>query len=81
MRLVRRQQQLAEGRAPQRRTTDARRLTSSVMISRNRSAPTAAAISIEWTTSANKTVTCLYSACWDSAIAEPQAGCLEMDFR
>src|ERR1700731_2237472 len=32
------------------------------MISRNRSAPTAAAISIEWTTSANRTVTCLYSA-------------------
>jgi hypothetical protein len=32
------------------------------MISRNRSAPTAAAISIECTTSANKTVTCLYSA-------------------
>src|SRR6478752_9487461 len=32
------------------------------MISRSRSAPTAAAMSIEWTTSANKTVTCLYSA-------------------
>jgi hypothetical protein len=32
------------------------------MISRNRSAPTDAAISIECTTSANKTVTCLYSA-------------------
>src|SRR6187401_3145705 len=32
------------------------------MISRSRSAPTAAAISIEWTTSANSTVTCLYSA-------------------
>ena len=32
------------------------------MISRRRSAPTAAAMSIEWTTSANSTVTCLYSA-------------------
>ncbi len=32
------------------------------MISRNRSAPTAAASSIECTTSANNTVTCLYSA-------------------
>jgi hypothetical protein len=32
------------------------------MISRSRSAPTAATMSIECTTSANKTVTCLYSA-------------------
>ena len=32
------------------------------MISRSRSAPTAAAMSIECTTSANRTVTCLYSA-------------------
>jgi hypothetical protein len=32
------------------------------MISRNRSAPTAAAMSIEPTTSANSTVTCLNSA-------------------
>ena len=32
------------------------------MISRSRSAPTAAAMSIECTTSAKKTVTCLYSA-------------------
>ena len=32
------------------------------MTSRRRSAPTAAAMSIEWTTSANNTVTCLYSA-------------------
>src|SRR4029077_20578587 len=32
------------------------------MISRSRSAPTAAAICIECTTSANSTVTCLYSA-------------------
>jgi hypothetical protein len=32
------------------------------MISRNRSAPTTAAMSIECTTSANSTVTCLYSA-------------------
>src|ERR1700749_3131684 len=32
------------------------------MISRNRSVPRAAAMSIECTTSANKTVTCLYSA-------------------
>src|SRR6266403_4827696 len=34
------------------------------MISRSRSAPTAAAMSIECTTSANNTVTCLYSADW-----------------
>ena len=34
----------------------------SVMISRSRSAPSAAAMSIECTTSANNTVTCLYSA-------------------
>ena len=32
------------------------------MISRSRSGPTAAAMSIERTTSANSTVTCLYSA-------------------
>src|ERR1700741_2525363 len=32
------------------------------MISRNRSGPTVAAMSIECTTSANSTVTCLYSA-------------------
>ena len=32
------------------------------MISRSRSAPTAEAMSIECTTSANRTVTCLYSA-------------------
>jgi len=32
------------------------------MISRSRSGPTAAAMSIECTTSANNTVTCLYSA-------------------
>ena len=32
------------------------------MISRSRSAPTAFAMSIECTTSANRTVTCLYSA-------------------
>jgi hypothetical protein len=38
------------------------RPTNWAMISRNRSEPTAAAMSIEWTTSANKTVTCLYSA-------------------
>ncbi|MGW4099596.1 hypothetical protein [Mycobacterium sp. NPDC004974] len=37
------------------------------MISRNRSAPTAAAMSIECTTSANSTVTCLYSAGGESA--------------
>src|SRR6476661_9672221 len=34
------------------------------MNSRNRSAPTAAAMSIECTTSAKRTVTCLYSADW-----------------
>ena len=47
---------------PYRFTTAAARSTSSAMISRSRSAPTAAAISIEWTTSAKSTVTCLYSA-------------------
>src|SRR4029077_7825883 len=34
------------------------------MISRSLSAPTAAAMSTECTTSANSTVTCLYSADW-----------------
>ena len=47
---------------PYRCTTAAQRSTSSAMISRSRSAPTAAAMSIECTTSANNTVTCLYSA-------------------
>ena len=47
---------------PYRCTTTAARLTRSAMISRSRSAPTAAAMSIECTTSANSTVTCLYSA-------------------
>lgn len=43
------------------------------MISRSRSGPTAAAISIEWTTSANNTVTCLYSAGrGEAVIADPQ---------
>ena len=44
--------------------TDHRRgsVEQAAMISRSRSAPTALAMSIEWTTSANKTVTCLYSA-------------------
>ena len=43
------------------------------MISRSRSAPTAFAMSIEWTTSANKTVTCLYSATrGEGVIADPQ---------
>jgi TrwC relaxase len=43
-------------------TTTDERSTSSVMISRSRSAPTAAAMSMDCTTSANSTVTCLYSA-------------------
>src|SRR5262249_22273734 len=44
------------------------------MISRNRSAPTIAAISIDPTTSANSTVTCLYSAVVsDSAIGDPHS--------
>jgi hypothetical protein len=42
--------------------------TNSVMISRNRSAPTAAARSIERITSANSTVTCLYSADWVACV-------------
>jgi len=41
------------------------------MISRSRSAPTATAMSIDRTTSANKTVTCLYSA--GTAAAETAA--------
>src|SRR6202034_2520351 len=48
--------------------------TSCVMISRNRSAPTAAAISIECTTSANNTVACLYSAALaDAASGDPHS--------
>ncbi len=47
---------------PYRCTTAAQRPARSAMISRNRSAPTTAAMSIERTTSANSTVTCLYSA-------------------
>src|ERR1700688_1177552 len=44
-------------------------LTSSAMISRSRSAPTAAAMSIECTTSAKRTVTCLYSADWVACVS------------
>jgi hypothetical protein len=45
----------------------------SAMISRNRSVPTAAPMSIEWTTSAKRTVTCLYSArVSPSLTGEPQ---------
>src|ERR1700733_6667067 len=47
---------------PHRSTTVAAPRTRAFIISRNRSAPTAAATSIECTTSANSTVTCLYSA-------------------
>ena len=47
---------------PYRCTAPAARLTSSAMISRRRSGPTAAAMSMECATSANNTVTCLYSA-------------------
>src|ERR1700677_64596 len=44
------------------------------MISRNRSVPTAAAMSIECTTSANSTVTCLYSAgVRDTAVGDPHS--------
>jgi len=53
---------------PYRCTTVAQRSASSAMISRSRSAPTPEAMSIEWTTSANSTVTCLYSA-WVSCAA------------
>jgi len=49
----------------ERCTTTTARSTSAAMISRNRSAPTTEAMSIKWTTSANRTVTCLYSA-WAS---------------
>src|SRR5512142_1606245 len=51
--------------------TDDRR-NSSPMISRSRSGPTAAAMSIEPTTSANSTVTCLYSAWLSATTADPQ---------
>src|SRR5262245_54021961 len=55
-------------------TTAADRPTSSAMISRQRSAPTAAAMSIECTTSAKSTVTCLYSAdCVASATTDPHS--------
>src|SRR5271163_4130790 len=47
---------------PYRRTTAETWSNKSVMISLSRSAPTVAAISMERTTSANSTVTCLYSA-------------------
>src|SRR4051812_17326918 len=43
------------------------------MISRRRSGPTAAAMSIECTTSAKSTVTCLYSAWLSAATFEPHA--------
>jgi hypothetical protein len=43
-------------------TTSEHRSNKSDMISRNRSGPIAAAMSIERTTSAKSTVTCLYSA-------------------
>src|SRR5262245_18782855 len=44
------------------------------MISRNRSGPTAAAMSMDPTTSANRTVTCLYSAgVSDAAVGEPHS--------
>ena len=44
------------------------------MISRNRSGPTAAAMSMECTTSANSTVTCLYSADFGGAVmGEPHS--------
>src|ERR1700747_2153876 len=45
-----------------RLSTTAQRSARSAMISRSRSGPTAAATSIECTTSAKRTVTCLYSA-------------------
>ncbi len=59
---------------PNRCTTAAARSTSSPMISRSRSGPTAAAMSIECTTSANSTVTCLYSAdAGDAFVEEPHS--------
>jgi hypothetical protein len=58
---------------PWRPTTFAARSTSPAMTSRNRSGPTADAISIEPTTSANNTVTCLNSAERDAeASGDPQ---------
>src|SRR5271156_4350010 len=51
----------------------AQRSNRSAMISRRRSAPTARARPIECTTSANSTVTCLYSADCCCVIGDPQA--------
>ena len=59
----------------------AARLTRSVMISRSRSAPTAAAMSIECTTSANSTVTCLYSADWAACVRRRTALATELGCR
>ena len=58
---------------PYRFTTFAERPTKSDMISRKRSAPNAAAMCIDRTTSANNTVTCLYSAAsYNAAMGVPQ---------
>ena len=51
------------------------------MISRSRSAPTAAAMSIECTTSANSTVTCLYSADWVACVSRRTALVAELGVR
>ena len=51
------------------------------MISRSRSAPTAAAMSIECTTSANSTVTCLYSADWVACVSRRTALATELGRR
>jgi hypothetical protein len=59
---------------PYRCTTIDDRLISWVIISRKGATPTTTAISIECTTSANNTVTCLNSAgSGDTAMGEPQA--------
>ena len=51
------------------------------MISRNRSISTAAAMSIECTTSANSTVTCLYSADWVACVSRRAALTAELGCR
>ena len=65
---------------PYRCTTAAARLTNSAMISRSRSAPTAAAMSIECTTSANRTVTCLYSADWATCLRRAPHSLQNLEF-
>jgi len=62
-------------------TTAVVRSRSPAMISRSRSAPTAFAMSIECTTSANNTVTCLYSATRGEAVVAVPHSSQNLAFR